>query len=441
MTPKLQSALPRGLRDRAWVTTKLAARFGVAAAKKNLGIGEGAVVDEDEAIARAEALVKQMGSLKGLVMKVGQMASYLPGAMPPAAQKILAELQASALAMEPEVIADEIERELGKRPEELFESFDREPFAAASIGQVHRARFEGRDVVVKVQYPGIEDAIRSDLKTVGTLVTLSSMGTKVSGSGLADELRARLLEECDYRIEARNQRVFARTLRAIEGARVPEIIAERSGRRVLTSSFDDGHRFARFVEQATQEERDRAGTRVYEGCFRPLFRHGLFNADPHPGNYLFAEDGVNGGGVTFLDFGCARTFDASFIDRWKALALCVTDRDRARFPERLADLSFASLSDKKFDWDAQWEAMGVLYRPMRDPNFRFTGGFVRETYDALMFKNPNKLRLGMPPEWLFLNRLQWGIFAILADLGAGPGIHAIWRESIESKTEPISLDS
>jgi predicted unusual protein kinase regulating ubiquinone biosynthesis (AarF/ABC1/UbiB family) len=435
--PKLQSALPRGLRDRAWVTAKLAARFGVAAAKKNLGIGEGAAVDEAEAVRRAEELVKQMGSLKGLVMKVGQMASYLPGAMPPAAQKILAELQASALSMEPELIAQEIERELGKPPEELFESFDREPFAAASIGQVHRARLDGRDVVVKVQYPGIEDAIRSDLKTVGTLVTLSSMGTKVSGSELADELRTRLLEECDYRIEARNQRVFARTLHAIEGAHVPEVIAERSGRRVLTSTFADGRRFGRFVEQATQEERDRAGTRLYEGCFRPLFRHGLFNADPHPGNYLFADDSL----VTFLDFGCARTFDADFIDRWKALALCVTDRDRARFPDRLAALSFASLSDKKFDWDAQWEAMGVLYRPMRDPSFRFTGGFVRETYDALMFKNPNKMRLGMPPEWLFLNRLQWGIFAILADLGAGPGIHAIWRESIESKTEPISLDS
>jgi predicted unusual protein kinase regulating ubiquinone biosynthesis (AarF/ABC1/UbiB family) len=440
--PKLQSALPRGLRDRAWVTAKLAARFGVAAAKKNFGIGDDTVVDEDEAVRRAEELVKQMGSLKGLVMKVGQMASYLPGAMPPAAQKILAELQASALAMEPEVIAQEIERELGKPPEELFETFDREPFAAASIGQVHRARLDGREVVVKVQYPGIEDVIRSDLRTVGTLVTLASMGTKVSGSELADELRARLLEECDYRIEARNQRVFARTLREVEGARVPEVIAERSGRRVLTSSFADGRRFGPFVEHATQDERDRAGARVYEGCFRPLFRHGLFNADPHPGNYLFADDTPEReAGVTFLDFGCARTFDAGFIDRWKALALCVTDRDRAHFPERLSALSFTSLSDKKFDWDAQWEAMGVLYRPMRDPTFRFTGAFVRETYDALMFKNPNKLRMGMPAEWLFLNRLQWGIFAILAELGAGPGIHAIWRESIESKTEPISLDS
>lgn len=435
MAPKLQSALPRGLRDRAWVTAKLAARFGVAAAKKNLGIGEGASVDEAEAVRRAEQLVQQMGSLKGLVMKVGQMASYLPGAMPPAAQKILSELQSSALAMEPDVIAQEIERELGKPPEELFDAFERTPFAAASIGQVHRARLDGREVVVKVQYPGIEDVIRSDLKTVGTLATLSSVGTKVSGSELADELRARLLEECDYRIEARNQRVFARTLREVDGARVPDVVAERSARRVLTSTFAEGRRFGRFVEHATQDERDRAGARVYEGCFRPLFRHGLFNADPHPGNYLFADDSH----VTFLDFGCARTFDAGFIDRWKALALCVTDRDRPRFPDRLAALSFASLSDKKFDWDAQWEAMGVLYRPMRDPEFRFTGAFVRETYDALMFKNPNKMRIGMPPEWLFLNRLQWGIFAILADLGAGPGIHAIWRESIESKTDPILL--
>jgi predicted unusual protein kinase regulating ubiquinone biosynthesis (AarF/ABC1/UbiB family) len=436
--PKLLDALPSGLRDRTWVTARLAARLGVAAAKKNLGIGEGAEDhDEPGAIRRAEELVKQMGNLKGLVMKVGQMASYLPGAMPPAAQKVLAELQASTVAMDPAVIAREIEQELGSPPEQLFEDFEPAPFAAASIGQVHRARFAGRDVAVKVQYPGIEDVLRSDLKTVGTLATLSTMGTRVSGSDLADELRARLLEECDYRIEARNQRVFARAIGAIAGAHVPEVVAERSGRRVITSVFAQGQRFAPFVASAGASERDRAGALVYEGCFRPLFQSGLFNADPHPGNYLFGE----GGTVTFLDFGCARTFDAGFIDRWKALARCVTDRDRPRFRERLCDIGFAKLTDKRFDWDAQWEAMGVLYRPMRDPDFRFTPEFVRETYDALIFRNPNKMRLGMPAEWLFLNRLQWGVFAILAELGAGPGVHAIWRESIEGRTEPVSLDS
>lgn len=435
MASKLLSQLPSGLRDRTWVTAKLAARLGVAAAKKNLGIGDGDEPDEAEAVARAEELVKQMGTLKGLVMKVGQMASYLPGAMPPAAQKVLSELQASTVAMEPELIEREIERELGAKPDALFDRFDRRPFAAASIGQVHRARLGDRDVVVKVQYPGIEDVLTSDLKTVGTLATLSSMGTKVKGGELAGELRQRLLEECDYRIEARNQRVFGETLSKIAGARVPDVVAERSGRRVLTSEFAPGLRFAPFVDSATQGERDRAGALVYEGCFRPLFRHGLFNADPHPGNYLFADDG----GVVFLDFGCARTFDREFIDRWKALALCVSDRERAKFPDRLVALGFATAGDKKFDFDAQWEAMGVLYRPMRDPTFRFTREFVRETYDALVFKNVNKLRLAMPPEWLFLNRLQWGIFAILAELGAGPGIHRIWRESIESKTEPVSL--
>jgi predicted unusual protein kinase regulating ubiquinone biosynthesis (AarF/ABC1/UbiB family) len=434
---KLLGALPRGLRERTWVTARLAARLGVAAAKKNFGIGEGDEPDEADAIARAEELVKQMGSLKGLVMKVGQMASYLPGAMPPAAQKILADLQASTVAMEPALIAQEIERELGKAPHQLFDHFDPAPFAAASIGQVHRARLGGREVVVKVQYPGIEAVLRSDLRTIGTLATLSTMGSPVNGADLTDELRTRLLEECDYRLEARNQRVFARALGEIPGAHVPEVIDERSGRRVLTSSFAEGQRFASFVERSTQEQRDRAGALVYEGCFRPLFRHGLFNADPHPGNYLFAADGP----VTFLDFGCARTFDAGFIDRWKAFALCICDRDRAHFRERFLDLGLASPSDKKFDWDAQWESTAVLYRPMLDPDFRFTPEFVRGTYDALVFKNPNKLRMAMPPEWLFLNRLQWGIFAILAQLGAGPGIHKIWRESIESRTEPVSLDA
>ncbi len=432
---KLLDGLPRGLRDRTWVTAKLAARLGYAAAKKNLGIGDTGEVDEGEAVKHAHDLVAQMGSLKGLAMKVGQMASYLPGAMPPSAQKVLSELQASTVAMAPALIVEQIERELGKAPEQLFEAFEEAPFAAASIGQVHRARLSGRDVAVKVQYPGIEEVLRGDLKTVGALATLSTVGTRVSGRAVADELRTRLLEECDYRIEARNQAVFAREIGKIRGASVPGVVATHSRRRVLTSEFVHGKRFASFIDGSTQELRDRAGAIVYEACFRPLFQHGLFNADPHPGNYLFEGDGV-----TFLDFGCARTFDRDFIDRWKALALCVTDGDRARFPQRFSDAGFASIEDGKFDWDAQWAAIGVLYRPMRERDFRFSNEFVRETYDALLFRNPNKMRVGMPPEWLFLNRLQWGIFAILAQLRAGPNVHRIWREVIESKTDPLSLD-
>ncbi|HQY64718.1 MAG TPA: AarF/ABC1/UbiB kinase family protein [Polyangiaceae bacterium] len=433
MKKPLLSALPQGFRERTWVTARLAARLGVAAAKANLGIAS-AEGDEGAAVARAEELVGQMGSLKGLAMKIGQMASYLPGSMPPAAQRVLSSLQASTVALEYEVVAAEIERELGAPPHEAFESFDREAFAAASIGQVHRARHDGTDVVVKVQYPGIEEVIRGDLKTVGALATLSTVGSKADGAALAGELRARLLEECDYRIEARNQRIFAAALARVPGAQVPRVIAEKSSRRVLTSEHAPGRRFQQLVDTSTQEERDRAGARVYEGCFRPLFQHGLFNADPHPGNYLFGDDTV-----TFLDFGCARAFDVDFIDRWKTLARAVTDRDRAAFPEALCAAGFASMDDKRFDWDAQWEATSLLYRPMIEPDFRFTGEFVRQTYDALMFKNPNKFRMSMPPEWLFLNRLQWGIFAILADLRAGPGVYELWREVIESKTEPVAL--
>ncbi len=435
MADKLLDALPKGFRDRTWVTARLAARLGVAAAKANFGLGSAAEADDAQAARGAEELVQQMGALKGLAMKVGQMASYLPGAMPPAAQRVLASLQASSVAMSAETIAAAIERELGAPPHQVFDTFEATAFAAASIGQVHRATFEGRAVAVKVQYPGIEEVLRADLDTVGTLATLATVGTKASGAEIAGELRQRLLEECDYRIEARNQRVFAAALASVPGAHVPTIVEARSTRRVLTSALAEGQRFHELLDHATQAERDLAGVRVYEGCFRPLFERGLFNADPHPGNYLFAADG----GVTFLDFGCARTFDPGFIERWKRLALAVTDHDRAAFPRAFSDVGFVALSDKRFDWDAQWDALGLLYRPMREPEFRFTRAFVRETYDALLFRNPNKLRLAMPGEWVFLNRLQWGIFAILADLGAGPGVHGLWREVIESKMDPIAL--
>lgn len=428
-------ALPKGFRERTFVTMRLAGKLGSAALKKQLGWSSGEV-DPREAEARAGELVAQMGKLKGLVMKVGQMASYLPGSMPPAAQRVLAQLQDSTEPMARAVVERIVEDELGAPPTKVFESFDASPFAAASIGQVHLARHNGREVAVKIQYPGIEDALRGDLRMASFMVSLMTTGTAVDGKALAEELAARILEECDYEREARRSATFRGLLETDPAHMVPAVVADRSARRVLTTEKIDGVSFARFVASASQEQKDRTGRIIYDACFRLLFGRAVFNADPHPGNYLFIDDGR----VAFLDFGCARSFEKDMIDRWKRFARAVVRGDQKDFREAFIAMGFVSPKEKKFDWGAQWDATQFLYRPFLEKDFRFEPEYISKSYDILMFQNPNKMRMGTPPEWLFLNRLQWGLFAVLTELRARAPWGELWREYIEGETTPVAID-
>jgi predicted unusual protein kinase regulating ubiquinone biosynthesis (AarF/ABC1/UbiB family) len=409
-------------------TARLAGRLGRRTAGRVLfgarseAAGNGAADGDgsDATVAAARRLVAQMSQLKGLVMKAGQIASYMPGSMPPAAQRVLAELQASSTPMAFHRIDAMLAAELGAPGRALFETIDERPFAAASIGQVHRAVHGGAAVAVKVQYPGIEDAIRSDLRMVGAIARLSSIGSPIDARALTGELRDRLLEECDYHREADNQRLFARLLASIDGARVPEVVAARSSRRVLTTALADARPLAAApVEQAA---RDRAGQIIFRACFELLWRRCIYNADPHPGNYLVDPDG----NVTFLDFGCVRRFEPAMIATWKAMASAILAGDRAGFVAGFRALGMVG-RERKFDWDYQWGAMQFLYTPFLEPGFRHHAEHVQKSFGVLMFDNPNRLRIAMPPEWLFLNRLQWGLNAVLAQLAAaGP-----WREILD----------
>lgn len=425
------STLARGFRKRTLVTAKLASRVGVGFVKRSLGRPRDPAQDEADraaAVDTASDMVKEIGALKGLVMKIGQIASYMPGALPPEAQRVLARLQNDTTAMEWDTVKVVLRDELGKDPAQLYEQIETEPFAAASIGQVHRARYQGRDVAVKIQYPGIEDVLRSDLRTAGVLGRLGTVGSSFDGGSMVAELRDRVLEECDYRQEADSQRAFATLFETMPGARVPGIVAERSARRVLTSELDPGQGFYPFCDDAPQSARDRAGEIIFRVCFDCLFRHSIYNADPHPGNYLFAPDGE----VTFLDFGCVRRFEADMIEAWKQVARAVLAEDRAAFERRFPALGMVG-NPKKFDWDYQWQVMQYLYRPfMATEPFTYTHEYVKESYAKLIFDNPNRWSGAMPPEWLFLNRLQWGLNSVLAHLHATAPWGEIWRAAVET---------
>ena len=369
--------------------------------------------------AMAKRLAESLGQLKGLAMKAGQVASYMDFALPDAARAALAGLQDSTPPMAPAVVEKVVTEELGRPPRELFSDWSDRPIAAASIGQVHRARLpDGTDVAVKVQYPGIARTFESDLASASLLDTLGSAVARGQEKGtLLAELRERLLEECDYLIEARHQEEFRRLFADRDDLFVPAVFPAFSSRRVLTSRFVDGQRFAAFAAGASQAEKNRAGEAIWDAAMGSIFVHGVFNADPHPGNYLFVE-----GKVALLDFGCVKRFEPAFLDRWRRLCLAGTVGDRATFDRLVVEIGFAP-DPSNYDFDYHYRMTRTIYEPWIAERFRFTPEFVASTWRALVVDNPNKFRLNLPRDFLFVNRIQWGLFSVLAALGA----ESSWR--------------
>jgi predicted unusual protein kinase regulating ubiquinone biosynthesis (AarF/ABC1/UbiB family) len=224
-------------------------------------------------------------------------------------QAAFAKLRDNAPPMPASLAEEVVAAELGRSPARVFAEFDPNPVAAASIGQVHRAVLaDGRQVAVKVRYPGVADAIRADLANtellatfLGLLLTVMPSLARLDVSAVAAEIAERIGEEIDYQLEAASQQLFADAHRGHPFIRVPEVVPELTTRRVLTMDFVDGLRYAEAV-QAPQHLRDSWGEVIYRFTYDSMWRLGVFNTDPHPGNYLFHPDGT----VTFLDFGCVK---------------------------------------------------------------------------------------------------------------------------------------
>ena len=289
--------------------------------------------DDDAAAARVEVdrqsgelIAKTLGELKGAVMKVGQMASIAKDVLPKELAHALTSLQREAPPMDYEVIAEQIEAELGAPPEVLFERFDREAFASASVGQVHRARTDdGREVVVKVQYPGVDSAVDSDLQQVKLALRLGGL-VKVPRDildAMFEELRARLHEELDYCNEADNVRKF-REFHADHAHMVlPEVVGERSAKRVLTMTYEPGrHLFELGAEAVDQGLRDRVGHALGDMITRQIFELGAIHGDPNPANFAWREDGR----LVIYDFGCVKVFQGDTVQAVRDIVTAARDR-------------------------------------------------------------------------------------------------------------------
>jgi predicted unusual protein kinase regulating ubiquinone biosynthesis (AarF/ABC1/UbiB family) len=419
--------------DLARLGVTVGANYASTAARKLFATAERRIeLDETRELRTAEAVAERLGNMKGALMKLGQMASYLDDALPAPLREALAQLQSNAPPMSATLAATVIANDFGVGPEELFVSWDPQPIAAASIGQVHRAvvidpatGFE-RAVAVKIQYPGVAEAVASDLHNADLLGMLLQQGFGgLNPDDMVAEVKERLAEELDYVLEATNQQLFANFYRGHPFIHVPEVLPTFSSAHVITSELVDGSTWQQMLEWP-QEDKDRIGEILFRFVFRSLYRMHAFNGDPHPGNYLFHRDGR----VTFLDFGLVKHFNddemSTFVQMVKAAAF---DQDVAEF-RRVVERAGMLRPGCPSPDDEIGQYFSQFYESVRDDrtvtwSSEYASRIVRHTFDRT---SPIAQYATVPKAFVFIQRINLGLYALLGELQATGNYRRIAEE-------------
>jgi len=410
-------------------------QFGTRAA--NVTRGEDAA---EEAMARrqletAKQIVAVLGTMKGAAMKLGQVMSFLDVGLVPEEhrdefQRELAKLRDAAPTVSFKQMRRVIEDDLEAPISEVFESFQEEPIAAASIGQVYRARLpDGREVAVKVQYPGVAAAVRADMQNLDMIMRLlKRMTPALDVKAIAEEIKDRIVEELDYELEAQNQRSLARIFAGHPFIVVPDVVSSLSRERVLVSEFVSGVGFEELKDRS-QGERDRLGEIVFRFFLGCLYRHRQFSGDPHPGNFLLLGDGR----VAFLDFGLFKRMEAEPVELELACQRAVVEGDAGKLHELLAASGFLPDPERvdpdhllAFIRDAIWwytTADEILeLTPEIATNVMIESSDPRSSHFREMRHQTIR------PEHLFGRRMEMLTLAVLSQLRARANWHRIARE-------------
>lgn len=394
-----------------------------------MGQGDGELTEElaDHA---AEQVFAVLGELKGGAMKVGQALSVFEAGMPDRYaepfREALTRLQAEAPPMPSEEVEKVLDTQLGLRWRERFDDFDGEATAAASIGQVHRARWaDGREVAVKVQYPGADQALRSDLrqlKRLGPFLRPLNPGTDVKA--VIDELYRSAVAELDYRAEAETQRVFAAAYRGDPQFFVPSVLA--SSPKVLVTEWAEGRTLGRIAAEGTRGERDRSGELLSEFQFSAPTRARMMHGDPHPGNFMLADDGR----MVVLDFGASLALPRGMpevLTSMMRLALA----DRAEELLELMD-SAGYVGNSGIDPADAMAFLGPFIEPMRQPTFHFDRAWMQRimaTYGDISGQEFRTARsFTLPRDYVLIHRVLSASVGMLCQLGATAPYQRIVRQ-------------
>jgi predicted unusual protein kinase regulating ubiquinone biosynthesis (AarF/ABC1/UbiB family) len=390
---------------------------------------------ENRHLETALKLMGTLGEMKGAAMKLGQMASFIDSEfLPPEYREIyqeqLAKLRTAAPAMPWDKVVKVLEEEYGGEPlSELFTEIEEEAFAAASIGQVHRAELpNGAQVAVKIQYPGVAEALEADLRNAGTIVRLAkAIAPGLDPKSIAAELRERVMEELDYEFEAQNQRTFARAYRDHPFVYVPDVYTRLSRRRVLVTEYVEGLQFEQ-VKELADEERSRFGEIIFRFAFGSIYHLQHFNADTHPGNYLLMADDR----VAFLDFGMTKKLDREQILLEQKAVDAAARKDPEALRQALHDVGFVK-NPSKFDAERLMEhvmVVGGWY--LEDREYEVSARRVMKVIESTSDPRSEYFDLlrreSVPAEELMGRRMETGVLAVLAQLRAKRNWHRIMRE-------------
>jgi predicted unusual protein kinase regulating ubiquinone biosynthesis (AarF/ABC1/UbiB family) len=409
-------------------------QFGTRAA--NVTRGEEA---SEEAMARrqletAKQIVAALGTMKGAAMKLGQVMSFLDMGLVPEQhreefQRELAKLRDAAPTVSFKQMRKVIEDDLEESIDDVFASFEQEPIAAASIGQVYRATLQdGRDVAVKVQYPGVASAVRADMQNLDMIMRLlKRMTPGLDVKAITKEVRERIIEELDYELEAQNQRALARIFDGHPFIVVPGVISALSRERVLVSEFVNGVGFEELKKRG-QAERDRIGEIVFRFFLGCLYRHRQFSGDPHPGNFLLLDDGR----VAFLDFGLFKRLEAGPVDLELAAQRAVAEGNAIALHRLLAESGFLPDPERvdpehllDFVQSAIW---WYTTDEVVELSPEIATAVMIESSDPRSTHFREMRHQDMRPEHLFGRRMEMLTLAVLSQLRARNNWHRIARE-------------
>lgn len=356
----------------AGMSASIAKNFASSRVKSPFQSKEARAKDQEKMLIEVgEQIAQTLGEMKGAVMKVGQIASQVKDLFPAPIAEALEKLQKDSPPMPFAAIEDQFRKELHTGPYQLYAWFEKEPFAAASIGQVHRARtHDGREVVVKIQYPGVEESCQSDLKQLKVILKLAGL-VKVDNKILDevfDEIRNTLMEELDYVHEAENLRLLRERHSDDEKIVIPQIIDTLCSKRVLTLTYEPGDKLEDVKEpEYTREVIDQIGDHLITMMANQLFKIHALHADPHPGNLAFRPDGT----IVLYDFGAVKKVDPEHAAKIQKVMIAAFKRDYAGIESGLMELGLRKPNTKPLGETFYKDWLDIAMAPFEDDEFDF----------------------------------------------------------------------
>lgn len=420
---KSEKQLGSQLKRYSRVSTTMAGLAARVAGEKFLGI-------KIERGKHAEGLVMALGGLKGPLMKVGQILSTIPEALPPEYAEAFQQLQSNAPPMGWPFVRRRMRSELGPDWENNFKNFEKEAAAAASLGQVHKAvTASGQTVACKLQYPDMQSAISADLNQLKIIFSLYESYDKAIKTGnIYDELKARLNEELDYELEARHQKMYAEILKDEKVVTVPRVIDDLSTSRLLTSEWLDGKKILSFKD-SDLETRNTLALNMFRAWYVPLYNYGIIHGDPHLGNYTIRKDL----GINLMDFGCVRVFRPDFVGGVIDLYHALLNDDEALAVQSYETWGFKNLTRAQIDILNIWARF--LYEPLMDNKIRKIGEtkngvYGRETAQKVHQQLREVGGVSVPREFVFMDRAALGLGSVFIHLKAEVNWYQLFNDMI-----------